>query len=52
MTLKAVAGMIDVLMDVLKSHKAKIDTLTQQNKTLSDRVLELEAARATVSHAD
>lgn len=59
MTFAAVAGMIDVVFDVLKNQKAKIDTLKaaldtlqQQNKALSDRVLELEAQRAAVTHAD
>jgi hypothetical protein len=49
-TYKALAGQWDVFTDVLKHHKEKIDTLTEQNKTLSDRVLELEAQRAAVGH--
>jgi len=57
-TYLALSSALDVYTDGLKNHKAALeklkaalDTLTQQNKALSDRVLELEA-RAAVIHAD
>jgi hypothetical protein len=54
-TYKQLSRELDDLIDVLKSHKAKLDTLTQENTELRGRVLELEASEAaarTVEHVD